>query len=773
MAYPVPDNEAERLAELYALDILNACLAPSMDGICAIACEALGATSACVGIVDRDRQWFKATAGIGFDIDATSREHSFSTWTILSDDVLVVPDTTADPRFRDNAYVTGAPHIRFYAGAPVAVRPGLNIGALCIFGPEPRELTPGEVEIVRHLASIVADQIRLHEATRSANSELEHRRTSQSLLEHQSRELWRRQTLLAQTERLARVGGWEYDVAAGKLTWSDGVYRIYGMTPGGREPSQDLAMSHFPAEARAQYLRRFEAALRTGESFEMELAFIDAQGRQRMVRKSCDIERDGEVAMRAFGILQDVTEQKEAEQRMWHMANHDALTDLPNRGLMRDRLDVALRRARRAGCHVVLLLIDLDQFKDVNDSLGHDAGDALLIEAARRLIECVREVDTVARLGGDEFVVVLDRVASAAEGLEVADRILEALREPFVYRRGKLSCRGSIGFAMAPEHGTDPQELLKNADIALYRAKAAGRGIAVQYDVAMREATETRVQVNTRVRHGLENGEFLPYYQPKISLRTGAIAGFEALLRWRHPRKGLLGPDDFAGAFEDTDLAIAIGARVLDIAVGDMREWLDSGLEFGRVAINVTSAEFARGEFAERVLDGLAGKGVPPERLAIEVTESVFLGRGIEAVHHSLSKLHRAGVLIALDDFGTGYASLTHLKQFPVDRIKIDRSFIRDLERDADDAAIVRAVVNLGHSLGIKTTAEGVETVSQAAYLRMNGCDFAQGYLFSKALPATRVPWLLRNWTPARWSGLGFPLVGGPDIVRGQGVLGA
>lgn len=772
MAYPVPENEADRLAELHALGILGAQRMPSMEGICAIAREALGAASACVGLIDRDRQHFMATAGVDLAIDGTSRKDSFSAWTILADDVLMVPDTAADPRFRDNPYVTGEPRIRFYAGAPVAVRPGLNIGALCIFGPEPRALTASETGIVRHLAAVVADQIRLHEATRRARDELEHRRTSQNLLEHQSRELWRRQTLLAQTERLARIGGWEYDVASSRLTWSDGVYRIYGMPPG-REPSPDLALSHFPSEARAQFQRRFEAALRTGDSFELELPFVDAQGRHRVVRKSCDIERDGEVAVRAYGILQDVTEQKESEQRMWHMANHDALTDLPNRGLMRDRLDVALRRARRAGCHVVLLLIDLDQFKDVNDSLGHDAGDALLIEAARRLIDCVREVDTVARLGGDEFVVVLDRVTCAAEGMEVAGRILETLREPFLYRRSKLSLRGSIGFAMAPEHGTDPQELLKNADIALYRAKAGGRGIAVQYDMTMREATETRIQLNGRVRMGLENGEFLPYYQPKISLRTGAISGFEALLRWRHPRKGLLGPTDFAGAFEETDLAIAISARVVDLAVRDMREWLDAGHEFGRVAINLTSADFARGDLAERLFDALAERSVPPERLAIEVTESVFLGRGAEAVRQGLSKLHRAGVLVALDDFGTGYASLTHLKQFPVDRIKIDRSFIRDIERDADDAAIVRAVVNLGHSLGIKTTAEGVETVSQAAYLRMNGCDFAQGFLFSKALPASRVPWLLRNWTPGRWAGLGFPLVGGTDLLQGKDAQGA
>ncbi|QIB32426.1 EAL domain-containing protein [Ancylobacter pratisalsi] len=659
-----------------------------------------------------------------------------------------MPDTTKDLRFADNHYVTGPPHIRFYIGAPIALRSGLNIGSLCIFGREPREITAAELGIVRHLANIIVDQFRLHEATRRARRELEHRRTGQSLLEMQSRELWRRQTLLAQTERLAKVGGWELDVASGRLNWSDGVYRIYGLAPG-KETTAEIALSHFPPEARTQYVRKFEAALRHREPFEIELPFVNAQGHHRLVRKSCELEVDGDRVVRAFGILQDITEQKEAEQRMWHMANHDALTGLPNRGLMRDKLDLALRRARRSGKHVAVLLADLDQFKDVNDTLGHDAGDALLIEAARRLTNCVSEVDTVARLGGDEFIILLAGLDNPSDAMVEAQRILAALSSPFVCRRTALSCRGSLGVTTAPDHGTDASTLLKNADIALYRAKAAGRGIAVEYDPQMQQATETRIQLSARVRLALENGEFLPYYQPKICLNTGTIVGFEALLRWRHPRKGLLGPQEFGQIFEDPDLSVAIGERLLQLTTRDMASWVRLGCAFGHVAINVSSPEFTRGELPERMLSALDAAGLPPERLVVEVTETVFLGRTAETVRQSLQTLHQAGVFIALDDFGTGYASLTHLKQFPVDRIKIDRSFVHDIEHDIDDAAIVRAVINLGQSLGIEIVAEGVETAAQAAFLRLNGCDFAQGFLYSKALPATRVPSLIKGWNAA------------------------
>ncbi|WGD30840.1 EAL domain-containing protein [Ancylobacter sp. WKF20] len=746
MSFPIPDNEAERLAELHALDILNSPPSAVLDGVCVLARKMFNLPSACIGLVDRDRQWFKANSGFG-QVEGTSRAHSFSAWTLMDNEMLVVPDARDDPRFRDNIYVVGDPHIRFYIGSPIALRPGLNIGSLCLFGPEPRELAPDEREIVLHLTQIIVDQFRLHEATRRTKRELEHRRTSQSLLEMQSRELWRRQTLLAQTERLAKVGGWELDVATRRLSWSDGVYRIYGLPPTS-EPTEELALAHFPLEARRHFRRKFVHALRTGEAFEIELPFVNAQGQHRLIRQSCELEIEDGVPARAFGIMQDVTERKQAEQRMWHMANHDALTDLPNRGLMRDKLDIALRRARRSGGYVGVLLVDLDQFKDVNDTLGHDAGDALLIEVARRLMASVSELDTVARLGGDEFIVLLSRMENADDGMIVAQRILAALSLPFEYRRTSLSCRGSIGVTVAPDHGTDPSTLLKNADIALYRAKSAGRGIAVAYDPRMQKATENRVQLAARVRLGLKNGEFQPFYQPKVSLSTGAIVGFEALLRWRHPRRGVLGPQDFSAIFEDPHLSVEMGERLLQLTTRDMAQWTALGCDYGHVAINVSSPEFAHGELPERVLTALDLAGLGTERLTIEVTETVFLGRGTEMVRQSLQILNQAGIRIALDDFGTGFASLSHLKQFPVDRIKIDRSFVHDIEHDIDDAAIVRAVINLGQSLGIETVAEGVETFSQASYLRANGCDYAQGFLYSKALPASRVPALLKGWSP-------------------------
>jgi diguanylate cyclase (GGDEF)-like protein/PAS domain S-box-containing protein len=746
MAYPIPENEAERLAELHALQILNTGPSAALDGVCVLAREVLGVPCVAVSLIDRDRQWFKAKAGV--DMDGTSREHSFSTWTIMSPDVMSVPDAREDTRFADNIFVIGEPHIRFYAGAPLALRAGLNIGVLCLWGPEPRTLSASEIEIVTHLSRIIVDQFRLHEATQRTRRELEYRRMSQGLLEMQSRELWRRQSLLAQTERLAKIGGWEFDVATERLNWSDGVYRIYGFAQS-VEPDLQLALSHFPPEARQHFQKKFETALRNRESFEIELPFVDAHGNHRLVRKSCAVEVDGDGVLRAFGMLQDVTEQKEAEQRMWHMANHDALTGLPNRGLMRERLEAALRRSRRSRRYVGVLLVDLDQFKDVNDTLGHDAGDALLVEAAQRLGGCIGDVDMVARLGGDEFIVLLTRMDSPTDAMVAAQHALSALRLPFSYRRTVLSCRGSIGIAVAPEHGTDPSTLLKNADIALYRAKAGGRGIAVEYDTRMQQATEKRIQLYARVRLALKNGEFQPYYQPKVSLRSGAIVGFEALLRWRHPRRGLLGPQEFGQVFDDADLAGAIGERVLELATRDMAAWVAQGCEFGHVAINMSSSEFTRGGLPERVLTALDNSHIQPERLAIEVTETVFLGRGTEMVRHSLQSLNHAGVRIALDDFGTGYASLSHLKQFPVDRIKIDRSFVHDIEHDIDDAAIVRAVIHLGQSLGIETVAEGVETPAQAAYLRANGCDLAQGFLYSKALPASRIPALLRGWDAA------------------------
>jgi diguanylate cyclase (GGDEF)-like protein/PAS domain S-box-containing protein len=440
-------------------------------------------------------------------------------------------------------------------------------------------------------------------------------------------------------------------------------------------------------------------------------------------------------------VSRDITEQKRSEERVRWIANHDTLTGLPNRLLFQERLDLMVRGGRES--RFALLLLDIDEFKRVNDTLGHDAGDALLCTFAERLQKAARADDLVARLGGDEFAVILNGVAEEDDVAAAVDSLLAVLREPWVHGAMLLDCDASIGASLYPADGNSRAELMKHADIALYVAKAAGRGNLKLFRPAMRAEMQNRVSMLSLARSAMERDWIVPYYQPKVDLRTGAVAGFEALLRWHHPGKGIQGPDTIAAAFEDLTIAAGLSDRMIERIVRDVRAWLDDGVEFGHVALNAAAAEFRSGDFAERLLERLAAAAVPAERLQVEVTETVFLGRGAECVERTLKTLSAAGVGIALDDFGTGYASLSHLKQFPVDFLKIDRSFVRDLVERPDAAAIVRAVINLGHSLDMRIVAEGIETAAQQARLLAQGCDFGQGFLYSPAVPAEAVATLL------------------------------
>jgi diguanylate cyclase (GGDEF)-like protein/PAS domain S-box-containing protein len=445
-------------------------------------------------------------------------------------------------------------------------------------------------------------------------------------------------------------------------------------------------------------------------------------------------------------ISRDVTHQKHSEERVRWIANHDALTGLPNRLLFQERLDEICA----CGGGFALLLLDMDDFKRVNDTLGHDAGDALLCALSERLRDATRADDFVARLGGDEFAVILNGVTCEKEVTRAGDAILSALRQPHVHSGRILDCNASIGASLFPIHGRDRTELLKHADIALYVAKASWRGNLKMFDGSMRSEMQNRVSMLGVARQALRDDLIVPFYQPKIDLKTGNVAGFEALLRWRHHTRGIQTPASIAAAFEDLTIAAAISDRMVEKVIADMRLWLDGGLGFGHVAINSAAAEFRTGDFAERLLERLHKAHIPAERLQLEVTETVFLGRGADYVEHALKTLSKAGVQIALDDFGTGYASLSHLKQFPVDVLKIDRSFVSDLGEDPDAAAIIRAVVNLGHSLNIEVVAEGIETLDQAQRLTRKGCRFGQGHLYSPAVQAADVPALLARFARVR-----------------------
>ena len=451
-----------------------------------------------------------------------------------------------------------------------------------------------------------------------------------------------------------------------------------------------------------------------------------------------------------LSIARDITHQKTAEERIRWAANHDPLTQLPNRNLFQRTLERAVLEARETGRAVTVLMMDLDDFKQTNDALGHDAGDALLTEFSSRLRETVRADDMVARFGGDEFALLLRGVRDRHEVEAAVAAILTALKPPCHFDGKLIDIKASIGASTFPDHGSSRGDLLKHADIALYVAKGAGRGVLRVFEPQMRAEAQSRMSMLSLAAEALRRGAIRPFYQPKVDLRTGRLEGFEALLRWDHPSNGVQTPDTIAAAFHDLTLAAEISDRMIDAVIADMRRWTDQGLEFGHVAVNAAAAEFRRGAFAQKLLERLKGANLPAAVVQLEVTETVFLGRGSEHVQDALKELSAEGVQIALDDFGTGYASLSHLNHFPVNVIKIDRSFIGLLETSTHDAAIVRAVVNLGRSLGIKIVAEGVETWGQADFLRRYRCHSGQGHLFGPAVAAADIPGMVRNWDPTR-----------------------
>jgi diguanylate cyclase (GGDEF)-like protein/PAS domain S-box-containing protein len=442
-------------------------------------------------------------------------------------------------------------------------------------------------------------------------------------------------------------------------------------------------------------------------------------------------------------IARDVSHQKQSEERVRWIANHDPLTGLPNRLLFQERLDEIAGSYGAVGDGFALLLLDVDDFKRINDSLGHDAGDSLLCAFGERLREATRADDFVARLGGDEFAVILNGVGRPGEVEAAGAAILDALRKPHIHGGRILDCNASIGASLFPLHGTGRTELMKHADIALYVAKGAWRGNLRIFDARMRSDMQNRMSMIGLAREALASDLIVPFYQPKIDLRTGRVSGFEALLRWRHHTRGIQAPDTIAAAFEDHGTAAAISDRMVAKVIDDMARWRAQGVEFGQIAINAAAAEFRRGDFAESLLQRLEAAQVPPEQLQLEITETVFLGRGADYVERALKTLSAAGVQIALDDFGTGYASLSHLKQFPVDVLKIDRSFVAELADSPDAAAIIRAVITLGHSLDIEVVGEGIETEQQAMWLTQKGCHYGQGHLYAAAAPAEELPYII------------------------------
>lgn len=427
---------------------------------------------------------------------------------------------------------------------------------------------------------------------------------------------------------------------------------------------------------------------------------------------------------------EDVTERQRSEERIAHMARHDALTDLPNRVMLRERLEHELKRVKRGECLAVLCL-DLDQFKSVNDALGHPIGDELLKLVGERLRACTREPDTVARLGGDEFAIIMTQMQQPTDAAVLARRIRESIAKPYQIDGHQIVTDISIGISVAPMDALDAEELMRNADMALYGAKGDGRGTFRFFEPEMNTRMKARRELEMDLRNALAGRKFELYYQPLVDLRTNAITAFEALLRWNHPTRGVVSPADFIPIAEETGLIVPLGEWVLRTACAEAVNWP----EHIKVAVNLSPAQLNNRNLLSTVTGILAETGMPARKLQLEITETVLL-QNTFATLATLHELRKLGVQIALDDFGTGYSSLSYLRSFPFDKIKIDRSFIQDLSNGSEPAAIVNAVANLAKCLNMASTAEGVETEQQRDMLQAIGCTEMQGYLFSRARPA-------------------------------------
>ncbi|MGI9507875.1 MAG: sensor domain-containing protein [Geminicoccaceae bacterium] len=556
---------------------------------------------------------------------------------------------------------------------------------------------------------------------------------------------------LKRSQSMAKIGSWRFRHTTGQIEWSDQMYHLWGWEPGAFKPTRAAILAQIDRQDRAQAAAMVIQAVRSGRPMEAVFRLNSMGGAQSHIQFDVECEYDDEGELSGlFGTCQDVTDRISAEERIRQLACQDALTGLPNRFLFGDRLKVALSRTQREGASLAIHCLDLNDFKGVNDTLGHAAGDELLCQVADRLTKTLRTSDTVARLGGDEFAIIQAPIQTADEASILAERLIAAVGAPYRLGDHDVFTSTSVGIAVSPINGERPEELLRLADVALYQAKDRGRGFYQFFSSEMQERLQSRKKLEHDLRDALETDQFSLYFQPQICLRSGKLLGAEALLRWNHPERGLVPPDEFIPIAEDLGQILDIGRYVLLAACKEARSWLDLGAEGIKVAVNLSAGQFAYQDLLETVCWALSEANLPGQHLELEITETMLM-RDREATIKTLQNLSNLGISLALDDFGTGYSSLSYLRRFQIDKIKIDRSFIADVPTNADGITLVLSILTLGHSLGLRVAAEGVETAAQHDFLIQRGCDEAQGFFLSKPLPSTEFYELVRTNALRLW----------------------
>lgn len=698
-------DEAARLACLADYAVVGSAPEDTFDQLTALGSAFLKLPMCAVNLIGEQEQWTKSAYGL--DTGSTPRNLSFCTHTIKGTEPLIVADATGDQRFKANPFVTGDPHIRFYAGVPLINAEGVRLGAFCVLDDHPRhDFSDAEVDLLKKLGAIVIDR-------------LENRRSALNLA---TADGFAGATALA----LVLAG------ADGRIRlWNAAAERMFGYRAD-QVIGQPLTMI-MPERFRAAHVNGLARVVAGGKSTlsgkSVEVVGLRADGSEFPIELSVSVWH-GPAGIEIGANLQDITERRSRAAALQHMASHDDLTGLPNR----HGFDEALRTYFDDDRAVSLIVLDLDDLKVINDTLGHAVGDLLLQMLAVRLAAATPPNGVLGRLSGDKFGIMLPSDDLIGVSL-LAQSLLVAFKEPFDIGGRNLTVSSSIGVAIAPLHGADADQLLVRADLALLRAKKAGGRKYRVFDAGMEEQVAARRAFNDELLQAHANREWELVYQPQLRLSDRRLIGAEALLRWRHPQRGLLAPGAFLPALDKHLLAYDVGCWVLGEACRQLVAWREMGLGLERISVNLFAAQIQAGTLGEVVADTLERHALRPQDLELEITETIVLRHDDEALE-PLRDLHASGVSIAFDDFGTGYASLSTLKRFPLSRLKIDRSFVQDIESEPHSAAIVAGVASIGKALDLLVIAEGIETEQQAAVVRKLGCDQGQGYLYGKPMDA-------------------------------------
>ena len=645
-----------------------------------------------------------------------------------------------------------------------ALMPGMDGFATC----RALRLSPGGAQVPVLMLTGLDDEESVAHAYEAGATDFFVKSTQWTLLVQRTRYLLRAARMrgelensrakLARAQRIARLGTWEWDLRSGFLVGSDLCLSILGIAGTNVSLSLNAFLTLVHDDDRKELTTGFERLIREGGSLQSETRLQSASGAVYFVRFEAEIEYDNAgVATLVSGTAQDITHRREAEAQIRALADYDNLTGLHNRRRFGERFGAAIEAARRRQAPLAALFVDLDRFKQINDTQGHSAGDAVLREVALRLGGCVRsgegEADVVARLGGDEFAVLLTEVTHPQQVQNVAERVLAVMRKPFMVGGRENFISASVGIARYPEDGNDVESLLRNADAAMYSVKAQGRNAIAAYRPELNLVDRKRWELEQALHKALEQDELVLHYQPQVDVRSGRVPGVEALMRWNHAGR-LIAPGDFIPIAEETGLIVPFGEWALATAARQAARWMRDGLDPVRIAVNIPGSHFQRPGFVEMVRKVLEDAALPGHLIELEITETMLM-TDIAATLATLKALNELNVRLSIDDFGTGYSSLSYLKRFDIDQLKIDRSFVNDLKPGSDNEAITAAIIAMASALNLEVVAEGVETREQMQLLQKRGCPLMQGYYFSRPLPLADVSALLfdlqAKGPPAEW----------------------